>query len=113
MTITIAYKTCSHQVHQEARCDKSGHTHTKETRTIETVNNGFVEPEADSYQEGKAYQRDNNTTIVGLLGGFILMSLVSLGASILFPVQRTQSNTSTSTLDITPAIIPMQSMGLY
>ena len=125
MTSGIDPQIYGRQVHQEYDRDANGHTHINLTRTIETVNNRFGELRGDSYQDGyfhdrvgsRPYQekgkadRDDNTGARGLLGSFILMLLASSVASTLFPVQSIQSNTSTSTLDITPVVIPMQSMG--
>ena len=122
MTSEIALPTYGRIVRQESEHGASGHPHTKQTRTIETVNNGVVSPQASDYQDGyfhgqidsRPYQeegkadRDNNTLVVGLVVSFIFMPLLSLVASNLFPFQGTQSNTSTSTVDITPLIIPMQ-----
>ncbi len=125
MTSGISPQIYGRQEHQEYDRDANGHTHTNLTRTIETVNNGFVELRGDSSQDGsfhdrvgsRRYQeegkadRDDNTGALGLVVSFILMLLASSVASTLFPVQSIQNNTSTSTLDITPVVIPMQSMG--
>ena len=121
MTNGIALQTYDRIVRQESEHGASGHPHTKQTRTIETVNNGVVSPQASDYQDGyfhdrvgsRRYQeegkadRDDNTGALGLVVSFILMLLASSVASTLFPVQSIQSNTSTSTLDVTSVVIPM------
>jgi hypothetical protein len=98
MTNPKDYQTYNREVRQDSYNDANGHTHTNVTRTEETVNNGVVKPNADSYRDGyvsgrvseRSYQeenlavRDNNNAASGLVIGLLLTSLVGLAAGTWF-----------------------------
>lgn len=106
---------------QESEYSQSDHAHTP-SRTIQAVNDADKQPFADSYQDsylcdradenyyqekGKADQNNYNSAII-LVGSFLLMVLVGLVASNLFPTPSTQKHTTTTTLeDTTPYTTPM------
>ncbi|NJM69397.1 MAG: hypothetical protein HC862_03735 [Scytonema sp. RU_4_4] len=130
MSSENAHQIYSRLIPQEFEHSELGYTRTNLTRTVETVNDGVKRQQADSYQDGyfqsrveeRCYQeegkadRHNSTTMITLMGSFILMVLVSLVASTLFPAPRTQriqDNSTNTWEDITPITTPMQNVGIH